>query len=207
MKSIVILSAACFMASAPAFAETSSPAETVSSNKTYFYGGIGTIGLTMKDKPDAITEDITPNLSLGLGHEFSEYIALETFISFSSTEYSNEWNPFDNTKIELSLSQIGVSVVPSTGELGNSGIKLYARLNASMVSADAEVSGSSLNGYTLNSSDTGAMLDGGVGIQWNINDNFMIRGEYLTNLADSSLDDFSDYFDYQGAQIAVGYRF
>lgn len=194
MKSMTTLSAICLLACAPALAAPS-----------YIYGGIGLLGPKLKEKPEHLTENLTPNLTLGFGHEFNDYIALETFINYSATDYTNEWNRLDNTKYEMSLSQLGFSIVPSTGEIGHSGIKLYTRLNASMVIAETKIT----QGYTIKDSDSGFMFDAGVGIQWNMNKRFMIRGEYITNFADSSLEnfDFDNSMTYEGIQLALGYRF
>ncbi|MCM0147593.1 porin family protein [Photobacterium galatheae] len=194
MKSIATLSAICLLACAPTLAGPS-----------YIYGGIGLLGPKLKDKPEHLTENLTPNLTLGFGHDFNDYIALETFFNYSATEYANEWNRLDDTKHEMSLSQLGFSIIPSTGEIGHSGIKLYTRLNASMVNAEMKTT----QGYPIKNNDSGFMLDAGVGIQWNISKRFMFRGEYITNFADSSLDnfDFENSITYEGIQLALGYRF
>ncbi|MDO6707185.1 MULTISPECIES: porin family protein [unclassified Photobacterium] len=196
MKTIIAaLSVLCMLAGTPALA-----------GQSYIYGGIGLLSPTLKDKPEHLTENLTPNLTLGFGHNFNEYIALETFFNYSKTDYTNEWNQLDDTQYEMSLGQLGFSIVPSTGEIGRSGIKLYTRLNASMVNVRTETT---FQGYPHKVNDSGFMLDAGVGIQWNINKRFMFRGEYITNVADSSLDnfDFENSIRYEGIQLALGYRF
>ncbi|QUJ68187.1 porin family protein [Photobacterium sp. GJ3] len=180
---------------------TSALAAIPADGNNYIYAGAGAVSLESKQSVSGATEEINPSYTLGLGREIHPHIAVEAFYNYGSTTYDFL---FSNAETDVSISQLGVGLVPSTDYLGNTNLKLVGRINASFVKVKTEYKNL---GYMPSDSESGVMIDAGIGLHWDINPRLMMRAEYITNIADSSLNNLGDHYDYSGAQLTLGYRF
>lgn len=167
----------------------------------YFYAGAGAVSLKKKASISGAVEETNPSYTLGVGRDMHPHIAVEAFYRYSSTTYDYL---FSNQEADVSLSQIGASLVPTTDYLGNTNLKLVGRMSASFVKRTTEYQNIS---DTASDSDTGVMIDAGIGLHWDINRRLIMRAEYITNIADNALGDLGENYDYDGAQLTLGYRF
>ncbi|MBV7260569.1 porin family protein [Photobacterium sp. WH24] len=163
----------------------------ISANPTfYLYGGTGTLGFDAK-KSTGTSIDKQHNFTAGIGHDFSPYIALEGSYQYLLTEIETA---------ELRTSQVGLSLIPSTGELGNSRLKLFARLAVNLTDVECK-------GCSSDFSENGLTFDAGLGVQWDINHRFQLRGEYISSIEQSSLNKTFKEFELDGFQLSLGYRY
>ena len=216
-KHTVIAASLCLVA-CPAFANntfsnnSASPLIKTDNPEYYLFLGAGLVGFEADANPSpkslsSLDEEKQSSFAVGVGRDFNDYLALEGFYRYSSTEYKFPANYayFKNQSIDF--HQIGISVIPSTGELGNSGIKLFARLSAAAVMIKQHYETTISDARINLEDDTGGIIDVGLGLQWNFGKQFMLRGEYITAIYDYSLDNMLDAGDFQGVQLSFGYRF
>ncbi|MCG3866123.1 MULTISPECIES: porin family protein [unclassified Photobacterium] len=144
---------------------------------------------------DFIKKEKKPNLSIGAGLDINQYLAIEGFYRYSSIDYKIRETELKET---FSANEFGLSILPSTGNINNSGIKLFARLSASALITK-------FNEFEQDYS--GLALGLGAGIQWNMNKQYMMRAEYLHTQFDHSFSDVVKGDNIDGIQLSIGYRF
>ncbi|ENP8457011.1 porin family protein [Photobacterium damselae subsp. damselae] len=160
----------------------------------YAYLAAGTYAPKLKHMGNSFTkEDKKPDFSLGMGMDINPYLAMEGFYRYASTDYFSGL-------VKLSGNEIGFSVLPSTGEIANTGLKLYARLSASVLMSELKILGH-------NEDKTDVALGAGAGIQWNLNHQFMLRAEYLYTQFDHNYGNDIKGDNFDGFQFSAGYRF
>ncbi|WP_170107715.1 outer membrane beta-barrel protein [Photobacterium lipolyticum] len=217
-KHTVIAASLC-LAACPAFANNTdsnnnrvSPLIKTDNPEYYLYLGAGLVGFEADANPSpsslsSLDEEKKSSFAVGVGRDFNDYVALEGFYRYSSTEYNYPAGGSFLNNQSIDFHQIGISVIPSTGELGSSGIKLFARLSAAAVIIKQHYETTISDARINLEDDTGGIIDAGLGLQWNFGKQYMLRGEYITAVYDYSLDNMLDAGDFQGVQVSFGYRF
>ncbi len=170
-------------------AATSLSAATVPYPNDYFYFSLGTVGF---DTPAIGDTDKNPSFGIGWGHNFSEHFAAEGLFRYSESEDSA-------AAIDLSYYAFGLSGLASTGPLFDTPFSLVGRLSGLYTIA---------NMYSNNErmdDESGLLFNVGGGIQWDISNNFWVKGEYIYSFADAELPGFYDSYD--GFQLSIGKNF
>ncbi len=192
-----------------AMLSVSSHAATDFAGKDYFYLGTGTVGVTTD--PVALSNGATldlddtklyehPNLTIGGGHYYSKYFAVEGFYRYSRSEgdISN-----DLGTATLDTHQFGVSALATTGQIWKTPFELYAKLTGTYTYAKFDTSPDM--GVDDESGVGGLNISGGV--QWDLmNSDYFFRAEYVYALTMGDMFGYDDY-DYKGVQISLGRTF
>lgn len=167
----------------------------------YFYAGAGNVGFDIAGAEDSKIYD-NPSFTVGGGRYLSEHFALEGFYRYSNSESSDDDS--SSYRFEVDAHQFGLSVIATTGPLGDLPLELFARGTGAYTVVKAK---DTTDGDRHSIGDDGvAAFNIGGGIQWNMNADFWLRAEYIYNVAMSDIEDY-DAPDYDGAQISVGMRF
>ena len=159
----------------------------------YVYFSLGNVGF---DTPDFGETSIQPSFGLGWGHNFSQHFAVEGLFRYSESEIDNS---ADNAEVSLSYYTFGLSGLASTGPLFDTPFSLYGRASGLYTIANLYSDGA------RDGNESGVLFNIGGGIQWDIGDNFWVKGEYLISVADTGLSDF--YNSYDGIQLSIGKNF
>ncbi len=159
-----------------------------------FYMGIGDVGFSPENSDNDSFSD--PSFIIGGGQSFNEHVSMEGFFRYS--EAKDEAKTF-----EFNYYQVGLSLVLSTGELGDTPLELFGRTSA--IAAFIKGHDTS-NGDRRDIGDTsGGVFTVGGGLQWNINADYWVRAEYIYGYATTGLGNYDD--DYDGVQISLGLDF
>ncbi|NOH51244.1 porin family protein [Vibrio rotiferianus] len=164
----------------------------------YFYLGSGNIGYeTPKFGNNTESELANPHITIGWGKNINEYFSVEGVVRYTQSEL--KFQP-TSEKINLHYYQFGVSGLATSPYLGDTPFKLFGRASALLTQAEMYIE--SLDNVDDNS---GVMFNVGGGLQWDIDQNFWLKAEYVYGFADVELDDFYDKYD--GFQISIGKNF
>lgn len=208
MKKVVLLTA---LLPFSVLADYSQPTSETNKQKplpeVYFYLNTGIVELN-KDMPSdfAITDETAkPNFGLGFGYNVNQYLAVEAFYRYSETEYEidtvNSQLPIDNFSIQT--HQFGGAIVPSTHVFGSSGLEVFGKLGASFAQINTV--------DTINdgkyAKESGALFEAGLGVQWNSENDVLVRLEYTNIFADSGFEHAMKNTTFDGVQLSIGYSF
>lgn len=166
----------------------------------YFYAGAGNVSFDIKGAEDNKIYD-NPSFQIGGGQYLSEHFALEGFYRYSNNEDIH-------SKYQIDAHQLGLSIIATTGPLGDTPLELFARgTGAYTIVKSKDTSDGDRKSI---GDDSAAAFNIGGGIQWNMNADYWMRAEYIYNVAMSDVDLDIDKFDapdYDGFQLSIGMRF
>ncbi|OBT14022.1 hypothetical protein A9264_02485 [Vibrio sp. UCD-FRSSP16_10] len=166
---------------------------SVASNNS-FYMGVGDVGFS----PDNDTTDTfeSPSFIIGGGQSFNEHLSMEGFFRYSESS--------DDAKTyEINYYELGLSLLVSTGELGNTPLEIFGRTSAIATHIKGHDTSNGARDDIGNT--TGGIFTIGAGLQWNINSDYWLRGEYLYGYATTGVGQYDT--DYDGLQISIGLDF
>lgn len=162
--------------------------------KNYFYAGAGNVGMDPDwAKSSSIYEN--PSFEIGGGHYYSDHLIVGGFFRYSSNEDSAKTQ-------ELDVYHLGVSATGITDQLGDTPLRLFVR--GSAMSVYHKSYDTTTSSRTNTASDSGAVFDIGLGIQWDLASDYWIRAEYLYGYAVTGFDSEPDY---DGTLITLGKGF
>ncbi|CAM4109140.1 porin family protein [Vibrio neonatus] len=159
-----------------------------------FYLGVGDVGFS----PDGDSTDTfaSPSFIIGGGQSFNEHFSMEGFFRYS--ESSDDAKTF-----EINYYELGLSLIATTGELGDTPLEIFGRTSA----IATHIKGHDISsGSRVDVGDTtGSVFTVGAGLQWNINADYWLRAEYIYGYATSGVGRYDA--DYDGLQMSIGLDF
>ncbi|WP_261817025.1 porin family protein [Vibrio gallicus] len=169
-------------------------ASAYSATSNSFYMGIGDVGFSPENDDTNTFSD--PSFIIGGGQSFNDYVSMEGFFRYAESK--------DNARTyERNYYQLGMSVVVSSGELGDTPLEVFGRTSAiATFIKDHDTT----NGERTDTGDTnGGVFTVGAGLQWNINADYWARAEYIYGYATTGLGAYDE--DYDGLQLSIGLDF
>ncbi|WP_434359497.1 porin family protein [Parasalinivibrio latis] len=173
---------------------------------SYGYIGGGTVAYSSDSRETTYKgKNEDPSFHVGMGYQLHPNFGMEAYYRYVSTEFG-EYNPSgDNAQVDI--HQIGFSIVPTTGPLFDTPLSLFAR--GTVIGGKAKVKYRTSNTITQVTDDNTFMFEVGGGVQYDLNEKFWLRGEYVHVIA-SDLDgkgQLMDVGDINGLQFSIGANF
>ncbi|GEA59177.1 outer membrane beta-barrel protein [Vibrio comitans] len=159
-----------------------------------FFLGVGDVGFS----PDGDSTDSfsSPSFIIGGGQSFNEHLSMEGFFRYS--EASDDAKTY-----EINYYELGLSLLLSTGELGDTPLEIFGRTSA--IATNIQGHDTSSGSREDIGDTTGGVFTVGAGLQWNINVDYWLRAEYIYGYANSGVGNYDE--DYDGLQISLGLDF